>query len=278
MLEGCRGSMTPSQTPIRQKHCLSWSGNHEPPQDISTSSRWSSSPLLDSQDALKQGEGRTMLCRVEGSLQFRHNSCFHNGYSRFTAFLVFGFVFLSQDLTDPRLNLSSLSGQRWPWTSHPPAFSLWVLNIVWYSWGNFFSSDIGEGKIHRIYNYHQKNNAKWWLPSKQCSLQLTSKAMQWARTQTVSDYYMTTEHSTGSWAKGYWGRVSQPGSKCWNKMDTNKWKVEQPRPKVCLTAVSRRMYHAHVLILSLPLCSHALWRDSLPVWAYFDICQINELK
>lgn len=54
--------------------------------------------------------------------------------------------------------------------------------------GEFFSpSDMGEDKTHRIYNYHPRNNAKWWLPSKQCSLQLTSKAMQWARTQTVSD-------------------------------------------------------------------------------------------
>lgn len=44
--------------------------------------------------------------------------------------------------------------------------------------GIFFPSDIGEGKIHRIYNYHQRNNAKWWLPSKQCSLRITSKAMQ----------------------------------------------------------------------------------------------------
>lgn len=118
--------------------------------------------------------------------QAQLSSCFQNGYSRFMAFLVFGFVFLSQDLTDPRLNSSSLCGQRWPWTSYPPAFSLWALNIVWYSWGNFFSSDMGEGKIHRIYNYHQRNNAKWWFPSNQCLLRITPNAMQWARTQTVS--------------------------------------------------------------------------------------------
>lgn len=52
--------------------------------------------------------------------------------------------------------------------------------------GDLFPSDMGEGKIYRIYNYHQRNNAKWWLPRKQRSLQITSKAMQKARTQTVS--------------------------------------------------------------------------------------------
>lgn len=196
----------------------------------------------------------------------------------FYGILGLGFVFSSRDLTDPRLNLSSLCGQRRPWTSHPPVFSLWVLHIVWYYW-DFFSTVIWEkakftesittirgimpnGGCH-VSNVYSGSLQK--LCSEQGRRQwvinmLLPNTVQVAGQRDIADVSLNLD------------------SKCWNKTGTNKWKAKQLRPKVCLTAVGRGMRHTHALILSLLLCSHALWRDSLPVWAYFDTCQVNELK
>lgn len=152
---------------------------------------------------------RPMLFRVEGPLPHRHGSCFQNGHLQYGVLLS-----VSQDLTYPRQNLSSLCSQRWPWTSDSPASSPWVqYSIVFAGAGGSFSRDVGEGKVHRSITTPQKNNARWWLPCKQCSLQVTSKALPVSRdsdSEMMEMWLLNTLHVAGQ-RDDIADNVSQPG-------------------------------------------------------------------